>query len=91
LILAFVFITGEVEIPNPSNTIGGNRTANFDQNPSGSVGGTKGDIPVALKREANGIVTGNSYVLGARTGVVTIYNGKGVVATFPLNKLLNIK
>lgn len=34
--------------------------------------------------------TSHSYVLGARSGTVTIYNGNGNVATFPLKKFISI-
>lgn len=79
--------SGQMETPPPSGTIGGTIISNFDQSPSGVVGGTKGDIPVAASRP---YVTGNSYVLGARSGIVTIYNGNGTVATFPLDKFRTI-
>jgi len=83
--------SGQVELPSSAGVIGGTRIANFDQSPSGTIGGQTGDIPVSARREASCIITGNSYVLGARSGVVTIYNGNGVAATFPLNKFREIK
>ena len=81
---------GEMQSPSAPGVIGGVKISNFDQSPSGTVGGSTGDIPVAARRESSGIVTGNSYVLGARSGVVSIYNGTGVLATFPLDKFISI-
>ena len=78
---------GQVEVAPPNNTIGGGQVFGFEQTPSGVVGGAEGDIPIAASRP---FVTGNSYVLGARSGIVTIYNGSGVVATFPLDKFITI-
>ncbi len=80
--------SGEIETSPSSGTFGGGKIFNFNQSPSGVVGGTKGDIPVAASRSS--YVTGNSYVLGARSGVVTIYNGNGTVASFPLDKFRTI-
>jgi len=67
-----------------SNTIGG-VSASFNQEPSASM-----DIPTAKYNAGTGAVKGNSYVLGARDGKVYIYNGNGVVATFPLSKFTTI-
>ncbi|NVO04407.1 MAG: RHS repeat-associated core domain-containing protein, partial [Bacteroidetes bacterium] len=78
---------GQVEVAPPANTIGGGKVYGFDQSPSGIVGGDVGDIPAAASRP---YVTGNSYVLGARSGPVTIYNGNGTVATFPLDQFRTI-
>jgi RHS repeat-associated protein len=49
----------------------------FDQDPSGT------DIENASKRT---FINGNNYVFGAKNNVVYIYNGKGVIATFPIDK-----
>ncbi len=71
---------GEVTTGGGANTIGGEKTHNFDQSPSPqdySTAGSKGE-------------TGNHYVLGARSGTVTIYNGGGQVATFPLKDFRTI-
>jgi hypothetical protein len=56
----------------------GGQTGSFIQSPT----------PLVDYNEAKAY-PGNSYVLGA-SGGVTIYNGKGDVATFPLKSFLNI-
>ncbi len=62
-------------------TIGGTTTTSyFVQSPSDV------DISVHAGRSSRGLVTGNSYVLGTGSNKVYIYNGKGVQATFPLQK-----
>jgi hypothetical protein len=62
-----------------SNTIGGASTASFNQSPTPGI-----DYGVA------GQYSGNSYVLGAGNNTVTIYNGVGDVATFPLKSFISI-
>jgi RHS repeat-associated protein len=63
--------------PNSGSTIGGSSTVySFDQPPSTA------DIKKAIART---FVTGNNYVLGMGSKTVYIYNGSGVIATFPLN------
>ncbi len=65
-------------------TIGGTTTTSyFVQSPSDV------DISVHAGRSSRGLVTGNSYVLGTGNNTVYIYNGKGVQATFPLQKFRN--
>lgn len=66
-----------------SNTLGG-QTASFVQTPSDV------DINSAKSNAQSGAVRGNSYVLGTGNGTVYIYNGTGVVATFPLRKFTTI-
>jgi RHS repeat-associated protein len=64
-----------------SSTIGGtNTTYKFLQVPSGR------DVKNSSNRAQQGLVTGNSYVIGTRSKTVEIYNGSGVQATFPLGK-----
>lgn len=60
-----------------SSTIGG-QTRSFNQNPTD---------PQDFNEASN--YPGNSYVLGAK-GTVTIINGSGKLATFPLKKFINI-
>jgi hypothetical protein len=67
-----------------SNTIGG-ISASFNQEPSGDM-----DLPTAKYNAGTGAVKGNSYVLGAGSGEVYIYNGSGVIATFNLQKFITI-
>jgi hypothetical protein len=65
-------------------TIGGTTTTSyFVQSPSDV------DISTHAARSKRGLVTGNSYVLGTGNNTVYIYNGKGVQATFPLQKFRN--
>jgi len=65
-------------------TIGGKKTTSyFVQSPSDV------DISNHAARSKSGLVTGNSYVLGTGNNTVYIYNGKGVQATFPLQKFRN--
>ena len=71
--------SGEVITSAGSNSLGGGSTANFEQNPSPQ------DYEIAKNYEGN-----NSYILGARDGTVTIYNGSGTLATFPLNKFTSV-
>jgi RHS repeat-associated protein len=59
-------------------TIGG-KTGSFNQSPTPVV-----DYEVAAN------YPGKSYVLGAGSGVVTIHNGKGDLATFPLKLFISI-
>jgi len=73
---------------------GTNRGAYFEQQPSSFIndkGELVGDIPNAqalISRPRP--VTGNHYVLGAGDNTVYIYNGKGTIATFPLDKFVSI-
>jgi len=74
--------SGSVTIGPPSEpgmtTIGGTSTTySFLQAPSDQ------DIKNAASRT---YMTGNSYVLGTGNNTVSIYNGSGVQATFPLDK-----
>ncbi|PLK42079.1 hypothetical protein C0V77_22795 [Emticicia sp. TH156] len=57
----------------------GGKSAKFEQSPT----------PKIDYNEAKAY-PGNSFVLGARSGTVTIINGGGNIATFPLNKFLSI-
>lgn len=61
----------------PSGTLGG-RTGDFNQSPTDPI-----DYKVA------GGYRGNSYVLGARSNTVSIHNGSGTLATFPLKAFIN--
>jgi RHS repeat-associated protein len=77
---------------HPPGTTG---NASFSQSPSDfEKDGVKvGDIPSAKSwADPNSArhVTGNSYVLGVGNNKVSIYNGTGTVATFPLNKLSKV-
>lgn len=60
-----------------SSTIGG-QIRGFSQDPTD---------PQDFQEASN--YPGNSYILGAK-GKVTIYNGSGVLGTFPLNKFISI-
>ena len=62
----------------PNGSIGG-KSADFNQSPTPVV-----DYGVA------GRYPGNSFVLGAGNNTVTIHNGTGDVATFPLDKFISI-
>jgi len=66
------------------NVIGSTKTSNFVQTPSDR------DTSNSADRTQRGLVTGNSYVLGARDKTVYIYNGNGVIATFPLKQFRQI-
>ena len=52
----------------------------YDPNPSPK------DIQNASRRQASGLVQGNNYVLGLYNMKVSIYDGSGVLATFPIKK-----
>jgi len=68
---------GGTRFPSSSTVMGG-QTRSFNQNPTD---------PQDFNEASN--YPGNSYVLGAK-GTVTIFNGRGTVATFPLNKFISI-
>ena len=67
-------------------TIGGisSTTRSIDQSPSPQ------DLANAKGRAERGITTGNSYVIGASSQMVTIYNGTGVLTTFPMSAWLTL-
>jgi hypothetical protein len=62
----------------------GDNTVKFVQSPSGA------DLRNSGTRFDNGI-KGNNYILGAGNNSVTVYKNGSVLATFPLNKFINIK
>lgn len=81
--------SGEVVDRPPANSaMGTTYTHGFDQSPSNQ------DIGVATNAFNNPAsathTSGNSYVLGARSGTVSIYNQCGTIATFPLKQFREI-
>ncbi|MFO0330628.1 MAG: RHS repeat-associated core domain-containing protein [Bacteroidota bacterium] len=80
--------SGEVTERPPSNVIAPTTTHGFDQSPSNQ------DIGNATDNFNNTgspyHTTGNSYVLGAKSGTVSIYNQCGTIATFPLKQFREI-
>ena len=78
--------SGSVSISHPSEigmeTFGGTtKTYSFIQTPSDR------DIQAAAEIS---YMTGNHYVLGTGNNTVYIYNGNGILATFPLDKFGNV-
>jgi len=65
-----------------NSAIGGNHGGDFNQYPS--------PLDYNFASERSGLFIGNHYVLGARTGEVTIYNGTKNVVTMPLDKFLSL-
>jgi uncharacterized protein RhaS with RHS repeats len=81
---AWANVTGAVGSfhTHPSATVtSGNLSFSFFQPPS------QQDINVAKSNSA--VFTGNSYVLGMRSGTTYIYNGGGLVRTFPTSLFVN--
>ncbi len=66
-------------VRQPGTGVIGGKTGSFVQSPT----------PGIDYNEAKNY-PGNSYVLGAGNGTVTIFNGKGNIATFPLKTFLSI-
>jgi RHS repeat-associated protein len=80
--------SGEVVERPPANTIGPTTTHGFGQGPSDV------DVSNAQNNAANPgsayHTTGNNYVLGAKSGTVSIYNQNGTIATFTLKQFRQI-
>ena len=72
--------------PSGMESIGGasSTTRYVDQGPSPR------DITNAAIRSRNGVVTGNSYVIGASNRTVSIYNGTGTLTMFPMSSWLTL-
>ena len=82
------YVIGGAGAPNNSGsssvTLGSTTTSSWTQTPS------QRDYENSVNDTRDGVISGNSYVLGAGSGKVYIYNSSGPVATFPLKDFINI-